>query len=109
MSGEIPVHQSSGNVFADLGLPDAEEALTKSRLAQHIAETIARKRLTQVQAASLLGIDQPKVSALLRGRLTGFSTDRLLRFLTALDQDVEIVIRAKPRSRRHGKLSVTAA
>jgi predicted XRE-type DNA-binding protein len=109
MSDKIPVHQSSGNVFADLGLPDAEEALAKSRLAQYIAETISRKRLTQVQVAAILEIDQPEVSALLRGRLTGFSTDRLLRFLTALDQDVEIVIKSKPRSRKHGKLSVTAA
>ncbi len=109
MSKEIQVHKSSGSVFVDLGLPDAEEALAKARLAQSIAGAIARKRLTQVQAASVLGIDQPKVSALLRGRLTGFSTNRLFRFLTLLDQDVEIVIRSKPRSRKHGKVSVVAA
>lgn len=108
MSKDIQVHKSSGNVFVDLGLPDAEEALAKARLAQSIAGAIARKRLTQVQAASVLGIDQPKVSALLRGRLTGFSTNRLFRFLTLLDQDVEIVIRSKPRSRKHGKVSVVA-
>lgn len=109
MSKDILVHKSSGNVFADLGLPDAEEALAKARLAQSIAGAITRKCLTQVQAASVLGIDQPKVSALLRGRLTGFSTDRLFRFLTLLDQDVQIVIKSKPRSRKHGKVSVVAA
>ena len=103
------VTASSGNVFADLGLPDAEEALLKSRLAQRIAALIETRRLTQAKAAAVLGIDQPKVSKLLRGRLAEFSTDRLLRFLTTLDQDVDIVIKAKPRSRRHGRLSVVAA
>jgi predicted XRE-type DNA-binding protein len=109
MSKNIPVRKSSGNVFADLGLPDAEAALAKARLAQSIAGVIAKKHLTQVQAASVLGIDQPKVSALLRGQLTGFSTDRLFRFLTLLDQDVQIVIKSKPRSRKYGKVSVLAA
>ena len=103
------VTPSSGNVFADLGLPDAEEALLKSRLAQKIAVLIETRRLTQTQAAAVLGIDQPKVSKLLCGRLGEFSTDRLLRFLTTLDQDVDIVIKAKPRSRRHARLSVVAA
>jgi predicted XRE-type DNA-binding protein len=102
-----PVIQSSGNVFADLGLPDAEEALAKARLAQRIATVIEKKGMTQMQAAATLNIDQPKVSALLRGRLTGFSTERLFRFLTALDQDIQIVIREKPsRARRHATLSV---
>jgi predicted XRE-type DNA-binding protein len=101
--------ESSGNVFADLDYPDAEEALAKSRLAQRIAEIIKKKRLTQVQAGVLLGIDQPKVSRLLRGRLREFSTDRLFRFLNALDQDVEIIIKRKPRSRRQATVSVVAA
>ena len=77
-----------------------EEALAKSRLAQGIAEIIEKQHLTQVQAAALLGSDQPKVSKLLRGQLREFSTDRLFRFLNALDQDVEIVVKHKPRSRR---------
>lgn len=106
---ETRVTPSSGNVFADLGLRDAEEALLKSRLAQKIAVLIEARRLTQTKAATVLGIDQPKVSKLLRGRLEEFSTDRLLRFLTTLDQDVDIVIKAKPRSRRHARLSVVAA
>ena len=88
---------------------DYERNTYKSRLAQRIAVLIETRRLTQTKAAAVLGIDQPKVSKLLRGRLGEFSTDRLLRFLTTLDQDVDIVIKAKPRSRRHARLSVVAA
>jgi predicted XRE-type DNA-binding protein len=103
------VTTSSGNVFEDLGFPNAAEALAKARLAQRIAAVIEQKGLTQVQAARILGIDQPKVSALLRGRLTGFSTDRLFRFLNALDQDIEIVIREKPPgAQRHATVCIAA-
>jgi len=73
---EIPVRASSGNIFADLGRPDAEEALARVRLAQQIAEIIERQGLSQTEAADIMGLDQPKVSALVRGRLSGFSTDR---------------------------------
>ncbi len=91
------IERSSGNVFADLGLKNPEELLAKAKLVQRIADIIAERKLTQLRAAKLLGIDQPKVSALLRGKLDGFSTDRLFRFLNALGRDVEIVIRpAKP-------------
>jgi len=109
MNDTILVEESSGNVFADLGYLNAEEALAKARLAQRIAAVLEQKRLTQVQAAKLLGIDQPKVSKLRRGQLQEFSTERLFRFLTALDQAVEIVIKRKPRSRRHARVSVSAA
>lgn len=109
MTKGISIERGSGNVFADLGRADAEEVLLKARLAQHIAAVIAERRLTQAGAADLLDIDQPKVSKLLRGRLSEFSTDRLFRFLTALDQDVEVVIRAKPRTRKRGSLTVVAA
>jgi predicted XRE-type DNA-binding protein len=109
MSNDIIVEESSGNVFADLGYPDAEEALAKSRLAQRIAELIEKQNLTQVQAASILGIDQPKISKLIRGQLREFSTDRLFRFLNAMNQDVEIVIREKPQERKQAILSVIAA
>lgn len=109
MGNIITVERGSGNVFADLGYPNTEEALTKARLAQRIAAVLEKKRLTQIQAAKLLGIDQPKVSKLLRGQLREFSTDRLLRFLNALDQDVEIVIKRKPRSKRQARVSVIAA
>ncbi len=80
---DIRVTLSSGNVFADLGFAEPEEELAKAQLASHIRRIIRRKRLTQVAAAALMGIDQPKVSALFNGRLASFSTDRLLRLLTA--------------------------
>ncbi len=73
----VPIEQSSGNVFADLGLKKPEELLAKAELVQRIADIIAERKLTQVRAAKLLGVDQPKVSALLRGKLDGFSIDRL--------------------------------
>lgn len=93
---DIPVYASSGNLFADLGRPDAEEALARGQLAQQIAEIIERRELSQSEAAEIMGLDQPKVSALVRGRLSGFSTDRLFRCLTLLGQDVEIIVRDKP-------------
>ncbi len=87
------VEPSSGNVYADLGFPNPEEELAKADLAIRISQLITKRKLTQKKAAALLGIDQPKVSHLLRGKLDGFSTERLLRFVNALGQDVEIVIR----------------
>jgi predicted XRE-type DNA-binding protein len=103
---EVSVTESSGNVFADIGLPEPEEELTKAQLASHIRQVIKRRRLTQVAAARLMGIDQPKVSALLNGRLANFSSERLIRLLTALGQDVDITVRAKPRNRAHGRIRV---
>jgi predicted XRE-type DNA-binding protein len=91
--------ESSGNVFADLGTPRAEEALAKAELAQKIINAIRARRVTQVEAAELLGIDQPKISALTRGRLSGFSIDRLLRFLMLLGHDVKITVKSRSRSR----------
>lgn len=88
---------SSGNVFADLGLPHPDLALAKAELVQHLRAIITRRKLTQVRAAELLGIDQPKVSRLIRGDVTGYSLDRLFRFLTALGQDIEITVRASSR------------
>lgn len=98
--------ESAGNVFADLNLPRAEELLVRAELAARIIEEIERRRLTQSRAASLLGIDQPKVSALKQGRLSGFSIERLLRFLLLLGRDIEISIREKPRSRAFARLRV---
>jgi predicted XRE-type DNA-binding protein len=103
---DIPVTASSGNVFADMGLAEPEEELTKTQLASHIRQAIKRRRLTQVAAAALMGVDQPKVSALLNGRLANFSSDRLMRLLTALGQDVDITVRTKPRNRAHGRIRV---
>jgi predicted XRE-type DNA-binding protein len=90
---QVTIKPSSGNVFADLRLKNPEEMLAKAELAQRICDIIAERKLTQTKAASLLGIDQPKISALMRGKLDGFSIDRLFRFLNALGRDVEIVIR----------------
>jgi predicted XRE-type DNA-binding protein len=87
------VEVGSGNVFADLGLPRPEIALAKAELVRHIRDLIVRKKLTQVKAAALLGLDQPKVSTLLRGKVDGYTIDRLLRYLNALGQRVEITVR----------------
>lgn len=106
---EIPVHASSGNLFADLGRPDAEEALVRVRLAQQIAETIERLGINQTEAAAIMGLDQPKVSALVRGRLSGFSTDRLLRCVTLLGQDVDIIVRDKPNEHPQAHINVVIA
>jgi predicted XRE-type DNA-binding protein len=105
---EIPVIASSGNVFADLGFAQPEEELAKAQLASHIRQIIKRRRLTQVTAATLMGVDQPKVSALLNGRLANFSSDRLMRLLTALGQDVDILVKTKPRGRARGRIRVVA-
>jgi len=101
--------RSSGNVFADLGFADADERQTKVRLAVAINDILQRRGLSQGGAAEQLGINQPKVSALSKYKLEGFSVERLMRFLTSLNQDIEIVIRNKPRARRAGRVFVTAA
>ncbi len=103
---DIPVTPSSGNVFADLGFPKPEEELARAQLASHIRQVIRRRRLTQVAAAALMGIDQPNVSALLNGRLANFSTDRLMRLLTALGQDVEIIVKERQSSLDKGRIRV---
>jgi predicted XRE-type DNA-binding protein len=103
------VVRSSGNVFADLGFADAGERQTKVRLAIAINDVLERRGLSQGKAAELLGINQPKVSALSKYRLEGFSVERLMRFLTALNQDVEIIIRNRARTRGPGRVHVTAA
>jgi predicted XRE-type DNA-binding protein len=98
---------SSGNVFADLSLRDADEKQARVRFAVAINQIIQARHLTQTSAARLLHINQPKISALANYRLEGFSVERLMHFLNALDRDVEIVIRKKPRSQRSGKIVVT--
>jgi predicted XRE-type DNA-binding protein len=103
------ITESSGNVFTDLGFRDAEERKTKVQLAAAINEILGQRGVSQVEAARRLRVTQPKVSALLSYKLSGFSVERLMHFLTALDRDVEIVIRNKPRTRRGGRIVVTAA
>jgi len=96
----VPIEAGSGNVFADIGLPNPDLALAKAELVQRIRDIIAGRRLTQAKAAELLGLDQPKVSALVRGRVEGYSIDRLFRFLNALGQQVEISVHAVSGARR---------
>jgi predicted XRE-type DNA-binding protein len=107
--GKQLVTRSSGNVFADLRLPNAEEKQTKVRLAVAINQIIEDQHLSQGGAARRLKINQPKISALSNYRVQGFSVERLMNFLTSLDRDVDIVIRRKPRSGRTGRILVTAA
>ncbi len=102
------VIQSSGNVFADMGLPDAAELDTKARLGAAINLIVERNNLTQAEVAAALGVNQPKVSALLHYKLEGFSVERLMHFLVALGQDVEIVVKDKPRT-RSARIAVKAA
>jgi predicted XRE-type DNA-binding protein len=100
--------RGSTNVFADLGFADAEERQTKLRLALALNSILNERRLNQADAAARLGINQPKVSALRNYKLEGFSVERLMTLLTALDRDIEIIIRKK-RSRGAARISVTAA
>ena len=93
---EIKVTPSCGNVFADLDLPDPELLLAKAKLSIKIERLIKERRLTQAKAAKLMGLTQPNVSDLLRGRMDGFTLDRLFRCLDALGQEVEIIVRPKP-------------
>ena len=101
------VQHSSGNVFADLAIPNPEQYMAKAELAAKIFRIVEQRGLTQAAAGKLLGIAQPKVSALLKGRLDGFSSDRLLRFLNALGCDVRITV-SRPHPETPGSVQVTA-
>lgn len=107
MSSEEPDFEaSSGNIFADLGLPDAEELLVRAELLRRVYNLIRKRRLTQSKAALILGTNQPTVSDLMRGKLSKFSLERLIVFLTALGQDVEISVRPRPAGSEGPALSV---
>lgn len=105
---EYEIEESSGNIFADLGLPNPEERLAKADLSIAIEREIRARGLTQKQAAELLGITQPDVSEIVRGRLSGWSIERLSRLLTRLGQDVEITVRPSPEG-GPGRLQVKVA
>ena len=96
MSKDLEYEVSSGNVFADLGVARPEEALLKADLAMAISHLIEQRGLTQKESAALLGETQPHVSQLMRGQLKGFSVERLMRFLVALGQEIEVSIRPRP-------------
>lgn len=104
----IDVEEGSGNVFADLGLPDPEERLAKADLSIAIARIIRDRGWTQTEAAEVLGVSQPDISHLFRGKLAGFSIERLTRFLNLLGQDVEITVRPAQEVDGPGRLLVTA-
>lgn len=103
------IERGSTNVYADLGLDNAEEMLVKAQLATKIGDIIKRRKLTQVQAAELLGITQPKLSGLLRGQFRGVSEAKMLECLTRLGRDVEIIVKSTPRSRAEGHVTVVFA
>ena len=105
----IPVEKGSGNVYADLGYPDSDTMLVKAQLVAKIAEIVQRRALTQAQTAEILGLTQPKVSALLKGQFRGISEHRLLECLTRLGRDVHIVIKPAPRNRSSGRLTLSVA
>lgn len=103
---EIECEVSSGNVFADLGIENPQAELTKAKLAWEIERIIKTRKLTQVEAAKIIGISQPKISALFRRKLNGFSVERLIHFLNALGQDIDIIVKPKPRKRKEAVINV---
>jgi predicted XRE-type DNA-binding protein len=109
MQGEIAVEKSSGNVYADLGYADGDDMLVKAQIVAKIAEIIEQRQLTQEQAAKILRLTQPKISRLLRGQFRGISERRLLRCLTRLGRDVQIIVKQAPRRRAQGRLTVRFA
>jgi predicted XRE-type DNA-binding protein len=105
----IEAHQSSGNVFADLGLPHAEERLLKAGIVSELHRLIKERGLTQVKAARLVGIYQPDLSRLLRGDFEDYSAERLMKMLTAFEQDVEIVVKPNRRAGKPGRITFKSA
>jgi predicted XRE-type DNA-binding protein len=103
---ENTVTPSSGNVYADLGYENPEEMLLKAHLVMRLSQAIKAKGLNQYQAAEVLGIDQPKISALVRGQFRGYSLERLFKFLNAFDLDVEVNIKSKPEDRERSYTTV---
>ena len=103
------IEKGSGNVYADLGIADAEQMQIKAHLASKIGEIIRQKQLTQLQAAEILGIPQPKLSGMLRGQFRGISEAKMLECLNNLGRDVQIVVKRPTRTRRMGHTSVVFA
>lgn len=106
---DLKLEESSGNVFSDLELSEPDERLAKADLAAKIAQIISKRHLSQAQAAELLGISQPKVSMIMNGRLKNFSMEKLMILMMALNRDIEIVVKLKPKKQEHGRLRVVYA
>ncbi len=104
---DLMVHVGSGNIFADMGMPHAEERLAKAETALRIEELIAERSLSQAQAAAVMDLSQTDIVDILRGRLKGYTLDRLFQCLTALDQDIEIVILPRQDTARQARVLVT--
>ena len=102
----VTVEESSGNVYADLGFANPQDMLAKAQLAHRICQLVAARGLTQTKAAEMMGLDQPKISALMRGKLKGFSTERLFRCLNDMGQEVEITIRPAQKTGRRAAIHV---
>lgn len=104
---KLPAHEvGSGNIFADLGLPDSEELLLKSQIVAELAHLVKVKKLSQAKAAAMTGVAQPDLSNLLRGKLRGFSVERLLHMLTAFGRDIDIVVRPGRRAKKQGEIKL---
>ena len=106
MTEDLKVHDSSGNVFQDMGMPGAEECLAKAELARLVRKTVRERGLTQKQSAEILGAKQPDVSDLMRGKLSRFSIQRLERFLNALDMEIRIQVGPRPSWKERAGITV---
>lgn len=106
---KLEYEKGSGNIFADLGFENPEEELAKSDLTAKISQIIKKRKLTQMQVASILGVDQPRISSLLRGNFDLFSLDMLMRFLKILGQDIQILVKPKPTKRKQAHLTVVTS
>jgi predicted XRE-type DNA-binding protein len=109
MTRKIKVEKGAANIFADLGLPDAETHFLKAQIVSEIYRLTRERKLTQAQAGKLLGISQPEVSRMFKGTFREYSVDRLIGFLTVFDQDVEIVVTPRKKSGRGGSITFTPA
>ena len=102
---KIEAHESSGNVFADLGLPDSGDRLLKAGIVAELHKLIKERELTQVKAAKLVGISQPDLSHLLRGDFDDYSAERLMKMLTAFEQDIEIIMKPHRKAGQRGRIT----
>lgn len=109
MARKAKVEMGSGNIFADLGLPDAETHFLKAQIVSEIYRLTHERKLTQTQAGVRMGISQPEVSRLFKGNFREYSIDRLMGFLTAFDRDVEIVVRPHKKARKGGRITFRPA
>jgi len=109
MTRKLKIERGSDNIFADIGLPHAETHLLKAEIVAEIYRLVTERKLTQDRAGKLMGTTQPEVSRLFRGHFREYSIERLIGFLTAFNRDVEIVVRPRKKSGKHGKITFTPA